>query len=72
MTKNLHQSIKFEDRYYICYISSEYYIDLWRFFVIKHSLKDQKTNTYIFQGEYYTMDRTLRGIPQLGKYQIEP
>ena len=38
MTKNLHKSIKFEDRYYIFYISSEY-IDLWRFFVIKHSLK---------------------------------
>ena len=40
MTKNLHKSIKFEDRYYICYNSSEY-IDSWRFFVIKHSLKDK-------------------------------
>ena len=38
MTNNLHKSITFKERYYI--IISEY-IDLWRFFDIKHSLKDK-------------------------------
>ena len=65
MTKNLHKSIKFEDRYYIFYISTEY-IDLWRFFVIEHSLKDKKwieinqitisSCSVYLSGKYYTMD----------------
>ena len=62
MTKNLYKSIKFEDRYYIFYISSGY-IDLWRFFVIKHPLKDKQEEslkrTLIASARVYILDKVL-------------